>query len=77
MKRALITGASGGIGHYAAVHLGGEGWRILAQGRDNDRLSKTVEAVRKAGAECESFVAEMGNAKEVADLCDWASTSGE
>jgi 3-hydroxy acid dehydrogenase/malonic semialdehyde reductase len=77
MKRALITGASGGIGHDAAVHLGREGWRILAQGRDNDRLSKTVEAVRKVGGECQSFVAEMGSANEVADLCDWASTTGE
>jgi 3-hydroxy acid dehydrogenase/malonic semialdehyde reductase len=76
MKRALITGASGGIGRHAAVHLGREGWRILAQGRDNVRLSKTVEAVREAGAECDSFIAEMANANEVADLCDWASTTG-
>ncbi len=77
MKRtALITGASGGIGRGAAIHLAKAGWRILAQGRREDALAETLDAVRTAGGEGESFTAEMANMTEVAALAKWASSSG-
>jgi 3-hydroxy acid dehydrogenase/malonic semialdehyde reductase len=76
-KTALITGASGGIGRGAAISLARLGWRILAHGRREDALAKTLDAVRAAGGEGESFTAEMADMVDVAALAEWASSSGQ
>ena len=51
MKRALITGASSGIGRGAAVRLAQVEWHILAQGRLEDALAETLDAARAAGGD--------------------------
>src|SRR5688572_26145151 len=38
-KRAVVTGASSGIGYATAVELMREGWAVLAVGRRADRLA--------------------------------------
>jgi len=75
-KTVLITGASSGIGRGAAIRLASEGWHILAHGRREDELQKTLTAVRKAGGSGAAFQAEMADMKQVEKLADWA-TSGE
>ncbi|MCU1615900.1 MAG: Short-chain dehydrogenase/reductase [Frankiales bacterium] len=42
---ALITGASRGLGRALAAELNGRGWRVVADGRDADRLATTVSAL--------------------------------
>jgi len=75
-KRALIVGASGGIGRGIAVRLAGEGWSVLAQGRRQDALADTLAAVAEAGGEADSFQAELTDSAAVTALADWASRGG-
>src|SRR3954451_8048758 len=42
---ALVTGASRGLGRALAADLNGRGWRVVADGRDADRLAATVAAL--------------------------------
>lgn len=72
-RTALITGASSGIGRGAAIRLARDGWHVLAQGRNQDRLQETLEMIAESGGTGESFVAEMGDMEQIEALSDWAS----
>jgi NAD(P)-dependent dehydrogenase (short-subunit alcohol dehydrogenase family) len=50
-RRAVVTGASSGIGRATAVLLGREGARVALLGRDRSRLADAGEAVAAAGGE--------------------------
>ena len=45
---AIVTGASGGIGRATCVALAGEGARIVAVGRNEERLAATAALVNEA-----------------------------
>jgi NAD(P)-dependent dehydrogenase (short-subunit alcohol dehydrogenase family) len=63
--RALVTGATSGLGRAIALQLADEGAEVVVHGRDAARGAETVEAIRAKG----------GNARFVAaDLNDPAST---
>ena len=47
-KRALITGASKGIGLAAAFSLGREGCEVVIAARDGDALDRAVQELRSA-----------------------------
>ena len=46
--RALITGASRGLGYATAFALAGEGARVAINSRSQDRLDQAVNAIQKA-----------------------------
>ena len=48
-KRALVTGASSGIGVEIAALLAREGVSVVVQGRDRARTEQTVRAIEQAG----------------------------
>lgn len=51
MTRALVTGATSGLGREAAVQLARRGWRVAVSGRRLDALAETARLVREAGGE--------------------------
>ncbi len=58
---ALITGASGGIGVRISRALAADGYRIIAVGRDEERLSDLCDAVHTSGGECTALSCDLGN----------------
>ena len=48
-KVALITGASGGFGHAAAMALAMAGVKVMATGRTEEKLTTLVGEIEKAG----------------------------
>jgi NAD(P)-dependent dehydrogenase (short-subunit alcohol dehydrogenase family) len=75
-KRALITGASGGIGRGIARRLAREGFAILGQGRNQAALDATAEAVRALGGSFDGRIAEFADLDAVATLARWAADAG-
>lgn len=50
-KRALVTGASSGIGAAVARALGGRGMRVALTARREEKLQRVAESVRAVGGE--------------------------
>jgi 3-oxoacyl-[acyl-carrier protein] reductase len=69
-KRALVTGASSGIGTSIAEHLAAEGAKVVVHGRDESRVEKVVRSIRAAGGIAEGATGDLATdegAKAVAD----------
>ena len=54
-KRALVTGASSGIGQACAIALGEAGAHVVSAARRVDKLEETVEAIKSAGGSAEAL----------------------
>jgi len=73
-KRAVVTGASKGIGLEIARALLSEGTSVVLCARDRDRLAAAVEKLRTAAgsAKVAGHAADVSNAGEVAELFRFA-----
>lgn len=70
-RRALVTGASRGIGQAIAVALAGAGADIAVTARNLEQLSETIALVEQAGAKCVAL------AQDVRDVDASMATVGE
>ena len=72
-KRAIVTGASRGIGYETARLFLEEGARVLICARDGEKLDAAREALEKAtGGEVHAVQADMSKEADVARVVDAA-----
>ena len=71
-RKALVTGASKGIGAEICAVFAEAGADIVALGRDEADLAATAEAVRAHGRRCLTLTAEMGSPTEPVTACERA-----
>lgn len=73
-RTVLITGATSGLGRQLTLRLAGQGWNVLAHGRDRDRLD---ELCQQAGAPVQPLVADLASLKDAAALADQAAAAAD
>src|SRR5882757_6839421 len=69
-KRALITGASRGLGRSMALALAEAGADIIITGRTQETLDGTAEEIRALGRQVWTFKADMGKPAECESTCN-------
>jgi NAD(P)-dependent dehydrogenase (short-subunit alcohol dehydrogenase family) len=67
-QRALVTGATSGIGRAVALQLAREGAEVVAHGRDAARGGATVEEIAASGGQASFVAADLGQAADVQRL---------
>ena len=71
LRRALVSGASSGIGRATVRALVDDGWEVVATARRSDRLEALFEETG-----CEVFTADLTNDEDVAALAEFAGSAG-
>ena len=72
-RRALVTGASRGIGRAIAVALSADGHRVIASARGEQGLRETIAAAPSDGGRITALAADMASPEDGATLTDRAA----
>ena len=75
-KRALVTGATSGIGRATAEALAREGAHVLISGRSEARGAEVVAAIEAAGGQAEFVRADLESPGNVRALAERAADVG-
>ncbi len=66
-KRAIITGASSGIGKATAIAFAKAGIDVILIGRSLDQLKETASAAKAVGVEAKFYVVDLAKVEQVKD----------
>ena len=69
-KRALVTGASSGIGEEFARQLAKQGYGVVIVARRRDRLEKLANELKEGGADAEVIAADLSRPEGVAAVVE-------
>ena len=69
-QRALVTGATSGIGRAIALQLARDGAEVVVHGRDAARGAETVEEIISAGGKASFVAADLSDADDVRRLAN-------
>jgi len=67
-RKALVTGATAGIGRAIALQLARDGAEVIVHGRNTERGAKAVNDIENAGGKARFIKADLSNADEVRRL---------
>lgn len=70
--KALVTGATSGIGRAVALQLARDGFEVIVHGRDATRGAQTVDEIKAAGGKASFIAADLGIPAEVQGLAEKA-----
>ena len=76
-KRALLTGASRGIGVHIAQALAAYGVKLILTARNGEELEEVATKLRAKGAEVETFVSDMADLSSLESLIRDATQNGK
>jgi NAD(P)-dependent dehydrogenase (short-subunit alcohol dehydrogenase family) len=69
-QKALVTGATSGIGRAIALQLARQGAEVLVHGRDAERGAATVDAITGAGGRARFVAADLSDPDELEGLVE-------
>jgi NAD(P)-dependent dehydrogenase (short-subunit alcohol dehydrogenase family) len=68
--KALVTGATSGIGRAVANKLASDGFEVIVHGRDTERGAQTVKEIELAGGKARFLPADLGDLGEIRRLAE-------
>jgi NAD(P)-dependent dehydrogenase (short-subunit alcohol dehydrogenase family) len=69
-QKALVTGATSGLGRAIAFQLARDGAEVIVHGRDSARGAETVDAIIEADGRARFVAADLSNPAELRRLIE-------